>query len=122
MRGPALTPDEEARVCDLYAAGHGITPLARRFRVGEETVRAVLKRHNVERRPAGRPVVGVHGTGFCPRRASILHLVDLKRAGYSARQTELRVAPDALAGPAPFRPSLIHSASGSPAAMCAVEG
>jgi hypothetical protein len=52
-----------------------------------------------------------------PRRASIMHLVDLKRAGHSAKQTEYTVAPDGGSRVSPFH---AHHGSlvGSPAALC----
>jgi hypothetical protein len=52
-----------------------------------------------------------------PRRASIMHLVDLKRAGHSAKQTEYNVAPDGGSRVSPFH---AHHGSlvGSSAAMC----
>jgi hypothetical protein len=60
--------------------------------------------------------------GYCktvehdPRRASIMHLVDLKRAGHSPTQTELTISSER---PLAAR-SYIHHGSliGSPAALC----
>jgi hypothetical protein len=53
----------------------------------------------------------------CPIRASILHLLDLKRAGHSPRFTELKIEseywPKAYTSQTPY-----HSYSSSPAALC----
>lgn len=56
----------------------------------------------------------------CPRRASLLHLLDLKRAGHSPTKTELKIESDFW----PKRLSEINSLrsyTGSHAAMCAME-
>ena len=56
----------------------------------------------------------------CPRRASIMHLIDLKRAGHSPTKTELKIESD-------FWPKRLvesndlRSYTGSHAAMCAME-
>lgn len=53
----------------------------------------------------------------CPVRASILHLLDLKRAGHSPRHTELKI--DSEYWPRVFNKNgFNNSYSGSPAAMC----
>jgi hypothetical protein len=52
-----------------------------------------------------------------PRRASIMHLVDLKRAGHSAKQTEYAIAPDGSSRVSPFH-AYHGSLVGSAAAMC----
>lgn len=54
---------------------------------------------------------------LCPRRASILHLLDLKRAGHSPRYTELKIKSDFY--PVRFETtSTFASYSSSPAALC----
>ena len=56
----------------------------------------------------------------CPRRASIMHLIDLKRAGHSPTKTELNIESD-------FWPKRLATSNelmsycGSHAAMCAME-
>lgn len=78
--------------------------------------------------PQGRNQYNVHSPflgvrTYCktverdPRRASIMHLVDLKRAGHSAKQTEYNVTPDGSSRVSPLR---AHHGSlvGSSAAMC----
>lgn len=52
-----------------------------------------------------------------PRRASIMHLVDLKRAGHSSKQTEYNVPPDGGGRVSPSR-AYHGSLIGSSAAMC----
>ena len=57
----------------------------------------------------------------CPRRATLLHLLDLKRAGHSPRHTELKIDGD-------FWPKRleasgqIRSYCGSSSYLCAMEG
>jgi hypothetical protein len=53
-----------------------------------------------------------------PRRASILHLLDLKRAGHSPTQTEYTVSPDGGQPRRSFNYDYELSLIGSPAALC----
>ena len=56
----------------------------------------------------------------CPKRATLLHLLDLKRAGHSPTKTELKIESDFW--PKRFSASSeIMSYCGSHAAMCAME-
>lgn len=53
------------------------------------------------------------------RTASIMHLVDLKRAGHSPTRTELKITPDAIAPMRMAIPLCQRSLTGSLGAMCA---
>jgi hypothetical protein len=136
-----LSPEAEAEVCRRYVEdGESLGALGRAYGLDYETIRRALKRNNVAIRPSGAylrcnperalpdnvsdtryaPAVGYGGPDAALRRmiANRLHLVDLKRAKYSPRMTELAIerdgAPVRLAGPvSPL------SLTGSSAAMCA---
>lgn len=87
---------------------------ARARRLGLRGMEKGIARKMVARRASGRP------HGWCARRASLMHLIDLKRAGHSPRHTELTI-PDVGALAMPVRQSIAFSGPGSPAAMCAVD-
>jgi hypothetical protein len=66
--------------------------------------------------PRSKPENEIAGYRFCPKIASLQHLLDLKRAGHSPKDTELNIA-------GPFRPVRFKfvpylSTYRSPAAMC----
>jgi hypothetical protein len=56
----------------------------------------------------------------CPKRATLLHLLDLKRAGHSPAKTELKIESDFWPKRLPESNNL-RSYTGSHAAMCAME-
>lgn len=108
---------DEAGICEAYRRGASVKTLSKSMQIREATIRDILARHGVERRNQGSQLVW-RGPAGDPRRASILHLVDLKRAGHSPRQTELRVTPDCVSGRAPTLPAFVRSVPGSPGAWC----
>lgn len=77
----------------------------------EKAVAKTLKNRN--RRIVGNPT-------HCPKRATLLHLLDLKRAGHSPTKTELKIESDFWPKRLPESNS-IRSYTGSHAAMCAME-
>jgi len=136
-----LSAEAEADICRQYVEdGLSLRALGRACGVDLETIRRALKRNGVAIRPSGAylrpnperaladnfadpshaPAVGYGGSDAALRRkiANQWHLVDLKRAKYSPRMTELAIDRDG----APLR--LSGSASplsltGSSAALCA---
>ena len=62
----------------------------------------------------------LNNSAHCPRRATLLHLLDLKRAGHTPTKTELKIESD-------FWPKRLATSNdfmsycGSHAAMCAME-
>lgn len=101
MNWPRWSAEEDAFLKDCSSSGRPIEEFQARYGRTSEAIRQ--RAHVLEipaPRPAGskqahtalrqkKPPVDVN------RRASILHLVDLKRAGHSPRFTELHIPPDA---------------------------
>lgn len=50
---PRTTPENEAKICRLYAAGMTITAVGKAVGVWPGTVHKVLMRHEVKTRPVG---------------------------------------------------------------------
>lgn len=109
---------DEAGVCEAYRQGASVKTLSKWLQIREAVIRDILARHGVERHPRGPQPVWRDPIGNA-RRASVLHLIDLKRAGHSPRQTELRIAPEYVVGRISLVPAAVHSSAGSPAAWCA---
>jgi biotin operon repressor len=97
--------------------------LAAQFGVGESTINRQLKklRDPVEQARRGRKVIvpasGADGLRYGHQGRTLLHLLDLKRAGHSPRFTELRIIAERPAYMITHRP-VDRSPCGSQAAMC----
>lgn len=123
LRNGAWSDREVRHLRKLSMSGKRSADIAQALGRTPRSVEEKLSRLRVprERRTVGPPLPSDEG---CTRAKDIAanrwHLVDLKRAGHSPRQTELRIGSDGVVrAPALARDPL--SPVGSPAALC-VEG
>jgi IS30 family transposase len=114
---------EPQLVLDLYEGGMSGSDIARQFGAPQQTINRILKTHfgrrstNVMCADLPMDVDAINWRRKRDYEANIWHLVDLKRAGYSPRMTEMANTPET-----PGRRYFAvdhHSYIGSSAAMCA---
>ena len=123
---PDWTDEDDATLADLFRrglsfaqmapafAGRDLGALAARAKfLGLSRAEAALPRQLVrESQPNGC------GVAFDPRRATLEHLLDLKRAGHSWRRTEYRIAPDGASSVTVAPRPPVGSYCGSASALC----
>lgn len=130
----AWSLDEETKAIALFHAGASAYEIAEVIDRTSESVKKRLRTHNLRFNAPNRSQLAKDAMAGIPKsaffsdkmkkteaaRASIMHLVDLKRAGHSPTRTEYYIPPD-------YSPRFISvsfydgSAVGSSAAMCAVD-